>query len=115
MSLLCIGLLAIPVHAEDLKGKATVYSLSGKTVLGTETRYGICATGNKELLGKYVILYQRLPDDKKGECLGIFSVEDTGCKKDVIDIWCPIEYQKMIIDKTYENGCQGKIYIQIVE
>ena len=112
MSLLCIGLLTTPVHAEDLKGRATVYSLQGKTALGTDTRYGICATGNKELLGKYVILYQRLPDDKKGECLGIFSVEDTGCKKDVIDIWCPIEYQKMIIDRTYENDCDGRIYIQ---
>jgi len=115
MSLLCIGLITIPVHAKDLKGRVTVYSDVGKTALGTDTRYGICATSNKELFGKYVILYQRLPDDKKGECLGIFHVEDTGCKEEVIDIWCPKEYQKMIIDRTYENGCQGKIYIQVVE
>lgn len=100
---------------EPFKGYATVYSLEGKTKLNTDTRYGICATGKEELLGKYVVIFQRLPDDSKGDCLGIFHVEDTGCKEDVIDIWCPAEWQKMIIDKTYENGCGGKIYIQVVE
>lgn len=100
---------------EPFKGYATVYSLEGKTKLNTDTRYGICATGRKELLGKYVVLFQRLPNDSMGDCLGIFHVEDTGCKENVIDIWCPAEWQNMIIDKTYENGCNGKIYIQVVE
>lgn len=100
---------------EPYKGYATVYSDVGKTAIGTDTRYGICASGRKELLGRYVVLYQRLPNDSKGDCLGIFRVEDTGCKKDVIDIWCPKEYQRKIIDRTYDNGSNGKIYIQVVE
>lgn len=114
-SLLCIVALATPIHAEELKGRVTVYSTTGKTASCTDARYGICATGNKELLGKYVILYQRLPDESKGDFLGIYHVEDTGCKKEVIDVWCPVEKQKLFIDKTYENGCQGKIYIKVVE
>ena len=113
--LLCVTILATPVYADDLKGRATVYSDVGKTASCTDTRYGICATGNKELLGKYVILYQRLPDDSKGDCLGIFHVEDTGCKKEVIDIWCSKDMQNAIINKTYEQGCEGRIYIQTVE
>lgn len=113
---LVICTTTVNVQAQELvKGQATVYSLQGKTKLGTQTRYGVVASGNKELLGKTVIVYQRLPGDKIGDCLGIYTVEDTGCKKEVIDIWCPVELQQKIIDKTYENGCKGKIYIQIVE
>lgn len=104
------------VKAEELmKGRATVYSLSGKTKMNTDVHYGICATGNMDLYGKYIIIYQRKPDNTKGDCLGIYHVEDTGCKKEVIDIWCPVEWQNMIINKTYENGCEGKIFIQVLE
>lgn len=107
---------SVNVQAKELvKGRATVYSDVGKTKMGTDTRYGICATGDEDLLGKYVILYQRLPDNSKGECLGIFHVEDTGCKKEVIDIWCPIKLQQKIKDRTYENGCEGKVYIEEVD
>lgn len=100
---------------EMLKGRATVYSLDGLTKKGTQTSWGVCASGNKNLYGKTVILYQRLPDGTKGDAIGIYRVEDSGCDDDVIDIWCPEKYQQKIIDRTYENGCEGKIYIQIVE
>lgn len=115
-TVLAVLMLATPTYACDTlrKGSATVYSIEGKTALGTDTRYGVCATGDKSLLGKQIILYQRKPDETKGECLGIFTVEDTGCKQEVIDIWCPESYQQMIIGRTYENGCKGKIYIQIL-
>jgi hypothetical protein len=105
------------VFAEDnfIKGHATVYSLNGKTAMGTPVRLGVCASGNRKLLGKLVIVYQRLPDETIGDVIGIYSVEDTGCKSNVIDIWCPKEYQKMIINKTWEKGCKGRIYIQVVD
>jgi len=116
VALLLALCIATPVHAQELiKGRATVYSLEGKTAMGTPVRLGVCASGNKELLGKTIIIYQRKPDDTIGDCLGIYSVEDTGCKKEVIDIWCPKELQKPIINKTWENGCKGKIYIQVME
>ena len=109
--------LTTAVFANDdfLKGHATVYSLNGTTATGTPVRWGVCASGNRALLGKLVIVYQRLPDDSVGDVIGIYSVEDTGCKSSVIDIWCPKEYQKIIINKTWEKGCKGKIYIQVVE
>ena len=119
MSFIFLVWLILIVNACDnkelIKGRATVYSLNGKTAMGTPVRLGVCASGNKDLIGKTIIIYQRKPDDTIGDCLGIYSVEDTGCKKDVIDIWCPKEMQKPIINKTWENGCNGKIYIQVTE
>lgn len=116
VALLLALCITVPVHAKELiKGRATVYTLNGTTKMGTDTCYGVCATGNKDLLGKYVILYQRLPDNSKGDVIGIYRVEDTGCKKEVIDIWCPNDmYKDMIINKTYENGCSGKIWIDVI-
>lgn len=108
-------LTAIPCRADMLKGRATVYSVKGTTAMGTQTEWGVCASGNQELIGKLVVIFQRLPDGTRGDAIGIYRVEDTGCKKEVIDIWCPIEYQQKIINKTYEKGCEGRIYIQIVE
>lgn len=113
-----LGLLMIstPVHAQELiKGRATVYSLEGTTKMGTQTRIGMCASGNKELIGKQIVVYQRLPDNSKGEALGIYTVEDTGCKENVVDLWYPECLSDKVIDRTYENGCSGKVYIQIVE
>lgn len=98
-----------------IKCRATVYSLKGKTAMGTPVRWGVCASGNKNLLGKSIIIYQRLPDDSIGDAIGVYSIEDTGCGSEVIDIWCPEEYQKAIINKTWEKGCNGKIYVQIVD
>lgn len=100
--------------AEIIKAHATVYSYNGMTASGTPTRYGIAASGNKDLLGKQIAVYQRQPDDKPGELIGIYTVEDTGCGKNIIDIWCPEHLQKAIIAKTYENGCKGKVYLQII-
>ena len=105
------------VFADDnlIKGHATVYSLNGTTATGTPVRFGVCASGNRKLLGKFVILYQRLPDDSIGDLLGVYSVEDTGCKSNVIDIWCPKEWQRPIINRTWENGCRGRIYYQVID
>lgn len=98
-----------------IKGRATVYSFKGITKTGTQTRIGMCASSNKGLMGKQIVVYQRLPDDSKGDVLGIYTVEDNGCKENVIDLWYPEELSTKVINKTYENGCEGKVYIQIVE
>ena len=112
-----IGMIAFttPVNAQELiKGRATVYSAEGTTKTGTQTRIGMCASGDKELIGKQVVVYQRLPDNSKGEALGIYTVEDTGCKSNVIDLWYPESISDKVVARTYENGCEGKVYIQIV-
>lgn len=95
---------------------ATAYTLTGITASGQETRHGICASGNREWLGKTVIIYQRTPDNDIGECIGYYEVLDTGCSKHVIDVWCDgkDEAQKFM-DKVYENGCKGKIYVQLID
>ena len=53
--LISILTLSVNVKAEDIvltKGRATVYSLNGKTALGTPVRSGVCATGDRENLMK---------------------------------------------------------------
>ena len=71
-----------------IKGYATAYCLDGVTATGKHVRRGICATGRKEWLGKTCIIYQRLPNGDVGEIVGVYEIEDTGCKKSVIDVWC---------------------------
>lgn len=113
-----IGIISFstPVKAQELiKGRATVYSLEGTTKLGTQTRIGVCATGNKELLGKQIVVYQRLPDNSVGNAIGIYTVEDTGCNSNVVDLWYPDCIKDKVVSRTYEDGCDGKVYIQIVE
>lgn len=97
------------------KMHATAYTLTGTTATGCETRDGICATGDPDLIGKTVILYQR-DGDSIGEYIGTYECLDTGCKPNVIDVWCDgkAEAQKFM-DRVYENGCAGKIYVQILE
>ena len=115
IALIGIALFVTPVQAEELiKGRATVYSTEGITKTGTQTRIGMCASSDKELMGKQVIVYQRLPDNSKGDALGIYTVEDTGCKANVIDLWYPESISNKVIEKTYEDGCEGKVYIQVV-
>lgn len=115
IALMSILLFSIPVQARELmKGRATVYSVEGITKTGTQTRIGMCASGNKELIGKQIVVYQRLPDNSKGNAIGIYTVEDTGCNENVIDLWYPESIRDKVIAKTYEDGCAGKIYIQIV-
>ena len=99
----------IPMHA-------TAYCLQGTTASGEPVRVGICASGRKELFGKTVILYQRLPDGSVGRGLGIFEVKDTGCKPGVIDVWMPdLEWCDNFMRIVYQNGCKGKIYCEVIE
>ena len=99
-----------------LKMRSTAYCLQGITCTGKEVRPGICASGNKDLIGKTLILYQRLPDGSVGRMLGILECEDTGCSEYVIDTWMPdLEWCQEWMNLVYEDGCQGKIYVQVVE
>lgn len=97
-------------------GHATAYCLPGITASGQQVRHGICAMHDKELIGKTVIIYKRLPDGSIGETIGIYEVLDTGCKKNVVDVWCEdLEECQEFMNKVYEDGCKGKIWIQIIE
>lgn len=111
MILISISVAAKPIY---LPMSATAYCLTGTTASGTSTRYGVCATGNKALLGNEAILYQRLPDGSKGRYIGTYIIEDTGCSNNVIDVWKPdlVECQEFM-DLVYEDGCQGKIWVEL--
>lgn len=99
-----------------IKARATAYCLQGITASGQEVRKGICASGNKDYFGKTVVMYQRLPDGTIGEIIGIYEVLDTGCNKHVIDVWCPdLDECQEFMNRVYEDGCQGKVFIQIKE
>ena len=98
-----------------LKMHATAYCLQGITASGTPVRKGICATGNRAYLGMTAVIYQRLPDNGIGEIIGIYEVEDTGCKDTVIDVWLPEAECQGFMDRVYENGCKGKIWVQFME
>lgn len=100
---------------ELFKGHATAYCLDGITATGTQVRKGIAATGRKEWVGKTCVLYQRLPDESIGQIIGIYEIEDTGCKPSVIDVWFPEDECQGFMDRVYEDGCKGRIYIQIIE
>lgn len=97
------------------KCRATAYCLDGHTCTGKDVREGICAAGNKDWVGKTVILYQRLPNGKVGEMIGIYEVEDSGCSEYVIDVWRSPEDCQDFMDRIYEDGCQGKVYVQVLE
>lgn len=101
-------------------GHATAYCVSGVTASGEVTRNGICA-GKKEWIGKTIILYQRLPDNSVGEMIGMYECLDTGGTDGiregrVIDVWCPdIDSCQEFMNRIYEDGCEGRCYIQIVD
>lgn len=96
--------------------RTTAYCLQGTTYTGTQTREGICATGDKSLLGSVAVIYQRLPNDKKGKLIGIYSVEDTGCKKNVLDIWEPnLDKVQEFAEKTWADGCNGKVFVYFIK
>lgn len=103
------------------KGHATAYCLTGITASGLKTQYGICAMNSEtvreqKLMGKTVILFQRLPDGSVGKEIGTFLIADTGCKKNVIDVWMPsLELCQNFMNIVYEDGCKGKIFYQIVD
>lgn len=90
---------------------ATAYCLKGKTFTGRNVRKGIAATGDKSLLGKVVLVYQRLPNGDMGEFIGLYEVEDTGCSENVLDVWCEdLDACQDFMDEVYKNDCKGKVY-----
>lgn len=96
--------------------RCTAYCIHGTTASGTPTRIGICATGRKELLGKTVILYRRLPGNEIGDYIGIYEVMDTGCNSNVIDIWQPtLDDCQKVMDCVYEQNAAGRIFVQVIE
>lgn len=99
----------LPMHA-------TAYYLHGTTATGTETRHGICATGLKSFLGKECAIYQRLPNGERGKLIGVYKIEDTGCKPGVIDVWVEdAEECQEFANLTYKDGCNGNIYVELLE
>lgn len=93
------------------KMHATAYCLKGKTYTGHQVRKGIAATGDKSLVGKTVLVYQRLPDGTMGDYVGIYEVLDTGCKEGVLDIWCEdLDACQDFMDTVYKNGAKGRVY-----
>lgn len=93
------------------KMHATAYCLKGKTFTGRNVRKGIAATGDKSLLGKVVLVYQRLPNGDMGEFIGLYEVEDTGCSENVLDVWCEdLDACQDFMDEVYKNDCKGKVY-----
>jgi len=112
--------------AEDqptlIKGYATAYNgPTDTTYTGKPVHKGICG-GCQVYIGKTIILYQRLPGDEVGEILGIWECLDSGDSTDafkegrLIDIWCEdLEACQRFMDRVYEDGCQGKVFIQVLE
>lgn len=116
MAALLSGFAPAENMPELTKMKTTAYCLKGKTFMESDVRDGICATGNKDLLGKTVILYRRLPNDGIGDFVGIYEVEDTGCSKHVIDVWrVDLDSCQEYMDFVYEEGCKGNVWVQVVE
>lgn len=98
------------------KGHATAYCLKGITASGMEVQDGICAMSDKALIGKYVTIYERLPSGAVGEEIGTYLIADTGCAKNVVDVWCEdLDACKKFMKRVYENDCRGKIYLKVWE
>lgn len=117
-----IYILRYEVKAEELKkGHVTVYTSKSDAITstGNKVREGICAS-SKEYEGKTIIIYQRMPDNSVGDVLGIYECLDTGGTKGikqgiVIDVWKPDNESKdEFINRSYENDCDGKIWIQVL-
>lgn len=107
---------------ELIKGYVTVYTSKPNeiTSTGNKVREGICAS-SKEYEGKTIIVYQRMPDNSIGDVLGIYECLDTGGTKGikegiVVDVWKPDNESKdEFINRSYENDCEGKIWIQVLD
>lgn len=96
--------------------QGTAYCLQGTTASGQPTRKGVCATGKEEWLGKTIVMYQRLPNNKLGQFIGYYEVLDTGCHKNVIDVWQEDEEDcQEFMDLLYTDNAQGNIYIQVID
>jgi len=120
--ILSMSLAVSPVNISSfvVSGYATAYCVSGVTASGEMTRDGICA-GKDEWLGKTVILYQRLPDDSVGDMIGMYECKDTGGTPGlkegrVIDVWHEdLDQCQEFMNLLYEDGCQGHVYIQVID
>lgn len=105
---------------ELLSVHATAYCVTGTMASGQQTRSGVCA-GKREWLGKQILIFQKLPGGEIGEYIGSYECLDTGGTPGlnngtVVDIWCPdLEGCQEFMDRVYENGCQGRVYIQVLE
>ena len=126
--LLIIGMCSIGFtsYADDqptlIKGYATAYNGPTEyTCTGDHVRKGICG-GCEAYLGKTIILYQRLPGDEIGACLGIWECLDTGDSTDafkegrLIDVWCEdMDACQEFMNRVYEDGCQGHVWIEVIQ
>lgn len=131
MKKILIGLLSlliifpkIPAYAAEPElqmMRATAYIGPTDTTYSGKPVYRGIAGANKRHVGQTAIVYQRLPNNKIGKIIGIYEVEDTGDtpginNDNVIDIWCPdLDECQYFMEKVYEDGCQGKVYVQWLE
>lgn len=110
-----------PQEPTLVKMRATAYPDTGNlTYSGTKPHYGT-AGGRKDMIGKTIIMYQRLPNDEVGEIIGIFEIEDTGSAKGaregyVIDVWRPnVDECQEFMNRVYEDDCGGKVWVQFID
>lgn len=102
------------------KAYATAYYQSGTMASGQQTREGVCA-GMRDYLGCVIVVFQRLPDDSVGDYLGMWECLDTGGTDGlkngtVVDIWQQnLDSCQDFMNMVYEDDCQGKVYIQVIE
>lgn len=98
--------------------RATAYkSENTLTYTGTVPHVGVAAA-RKDLIGKTIAMYQRLPGNEVGELIGIYEIQDTGpaegvANGNVIDIWCPnLDACQDFMNQIYADGCHGKVFVQ---
>ena len=105
-----------------IKGFATAYpSDNDKTYKGDPVYEGICG-GCKAYYEKTMVLSQRLPNDEVGEIIGIYECLDWGPGTQafqegrVIDVYRSSRDRcQEFMNRVYEDDCQGKVYIQIID
>lgn len=120
-AILITALISFRSNAEEnqpilIKARATAYCLQGTMANGEEVRSGTCAMSDRKMIGKTLVMYQRRPDGTVGKMIGIYEICDTGCKKGVVDVWQPdLNECQNFMNLVYEDGCKGKVYIQILE
>lgn len=116
ITFICTVMLVVTL----IPARATAYCLPGKTASGKPVAEGVCAGGNK-YYGKTLRVYQRKPDGSIGSLIGTYECCDKGgtdaIKKGyVIDIWQPdLDSCQDFMDLVYMDGCQGKIYIEVID
>lgn len=121
--------LSLNVNAEpELKlMNCTAYHCGTVTATGKEVREGLCATDPSHLGdGWCAVVYQAIPDGnggyKVGSMLWILECEDTGAKTSgvykgyTLDVYRDsYERCQEVMDKVYENGAKGKVFVQYLQ